>query len=98
MGVPSLWAYKIIWWVVGVFLIWFLANKMDLSTLPKKPILNGDEHLSPDDVEERGNYIDRMGGGYGRTLLPFCQYSFLFPQHHLETSVHRHLKLVFLVK
>ena len=35
MGVPSLWAYQIIWWVVGVFLIWFLANKMDLSTLPK---------------------------------------------------------------
>ena len=69
MGVPSLWAYQIIWWVVGVFLIWFLANKMDLSTLPKKPILNGDEHLSPDDVEERGNYIDRMGGGYGWPLI-----------------------------
>jgi hypothetical protein len=69
MGVPSLWAYQIIWWVAGVFLIWFLANKMDLSTLPKKPILNGDDHLSPDDVEERGNYIDRMGGGYGWPLI-----------------------------
>ena len=62
MGIPSLWAYQIIWWAAGVFMIWFLANKMDLSTLPKKPILNGDEYLSPDDVEEQGNYIDRMGG------------------------------------
>ncbi len=69
MGVPSLWAYQIIWWVAGIFLIWFLANKMDLSTLPKKPILNGDEHLAPDDVEEQGNYIDRMGGGYGWPLI-----------------------------
>ena len=69
MGVPSLLAYQIIWWVAGIFLIWFLANKMDLSTLPKKPILNGDEHLAPDDVEEQGNYIDRMGGGYGWPLI-----------------------------
>ena len=48
---------------------WFLANKMDLSTLPKRPILNGDEFLSPDDVEEQGNYIERMGGGYGWPLI-----------------------------
>ena len=36
---------------------------------PKKPILNGDEYLAPDDVEEQGNYIDRMGGGYGWPLI-----------------------------
>ena len=35
-AIPSLWAYQIIWWAAGVFLIWFLANKMDLSTLSKK--------------------------------------------------------------
>ena len=63
MGIPSLWAYQIIWWAAGVFLIWFLANKMDLSTLPKKPILNGDEFSAPDDIDERGNYIDKLGGG-----------------------------------
>ena len=69
MGIPSLWAYQIIWWAAGVLLIWFMANKLDLSTLPKKPILNGDEYSAPDDVEEQGNYIDKMGGGYGWPLI-----------------------------
>ncbi len=69
MGVPSLWAYQIIWWAAGVLLIWFMANKMDLSTLPKKPILNGDEYSAPDDIEDKGNYIDKMGGGYGWPLI-----------------------------
>ena len=69
MGIPSLWAYQIIWWTAGILLIWFMANKLDLSTLPKKPILNGDEYSAPDDVEEKGNYIDRMGGGYGWPLI-----------------------------
>ena len=69
MGIPSLWAYQIIWWAIGVLLIWFMANKLDLSTLPKKPILNGDEYSTPDEVEEKGNYIDKMGGGYGWPLI-----------------------------
>ena len=69
MGIPSLWAYQIIWWALGVLLIWFMANKLDLSTLPKKPILNGDEYSTPDEVEEKGNYIDKMGGGYGWPLI-----------------------------
>ena len=69
MGIPSLWAYQIIWWAAGVLLIWFMANKLDLSTLPKKPILNGDEYSAPDDVEDKGNYIDKMGGGYGWPLI-----------------------------
>ena len=68
-GLPSLWVYLIISWVTGVLLIWFMANKMDLSTLPKKPILNGDEHEPVDEVEERGNYIDRLGGGYAWPLI-----------------------------
>ena len=69
MGLPSLWVYQIIWWAIGILLIWFLANKMDLSTLPKKPILNGDDFSAPDDVENRGNYIDKLGGGYGWPLI-----------------------------
>ena len=36
MGIPSLWAYQIIWWAAGVFLIWFLANKMDPIDTSKK--------------------------------------------------------------
>jgi Na+/proline symporter len=29
---PSIWAWQIIWWAIGVGMIWFLANKMELST------------------------------------------------------------------
>ncbi len=33
LGVPSLWAWQLIWWVLGVLVIWFLAYKMELSTI-----------------------------------------------------------------
>ena len=36
MGLPT---YLV---VVGIGLVWFLANKMELSTLPKKPIQPND--------------------------------------------------------
>ncbi len=32
-GIPSIWAWQILWWVLGVFMMWFLAYKMELSTL-----------------------------------------------------------------
>ncbi len=35
---PSLWAWQIIWWALGVLMIWFLANKMRMSTTPEKEI------------------------------------------------------------
>ncbi len=31
-GVPSLWAWQVLWWVLGIGLVWFLAVKMQLST------------------------------------------------------------------
>ena len=38
LKIPSIWGYQLIWWFFGIGLIWFLSNKMDLSTLPNKPI------------------------------------------------------------
>ena len=32
-GMPSIWAWQILWWVLGVFMMWFLAYKMQMSTL-----------------------------------------------------------------
>ena len=32
LGIPSLWAWQIIWWALGVFAIWWLAYKMEFST------------------------------------------------------------------
>jgi Na+/proline symporter len=34
LGLPSIWAWQILWWVLGVLMIWFLAYRMGLSTAP----------------------------------------------------------------
>ena len=33
-GVPSIWAWQIIWWALGVLLFWLLAYKLEMSTAP----------------------------------------------------------------
>jgi uncharacterized protein YggT (Ycf19 family) len=35
---PSIWAWQIIWWSLGVGMIWFLAIKARMSTEPEKNI------------------------------------------------------------
>ena len=67
--IPSLWGYQLIWWFFGIGLIWFLASKMDLSTLPNKPIQSGDLHKHPDEVSGEKNYLDNLGTGYGWILI-----------------------------
>jgi Na+/proline symporter len=37
-GMPSIWAWQIIWWALGVGMMWFLAYKMQMSTIPEKEI------------------------------------------------------------
>ena len=37
-GIPSIWAWQILWWVLGVFMMWFLAYKMEMSTVPSTEI------------------------------------------------------------
>lgn len=32
LGVPPLWAWQILWWALGVVMIWFLADRLGLST------------------------------------------------------------------
>jgi solute:Na+ symporter, SSS family len=53
LGMPSIWTWQIIWWALGVFMMWFLAYKMELSTVPEKEIVAlrediGDIHLDLD--------------------------------------------------
>jgi solute:Na+ symporter, SSS family len=31
-GIPSIWAWQIVWWALGVLLIWLLAYKLEMST------------------------------------------------------------------
>ena len=37
-GMPSIWAWQLLWWAIGVFMMWFLAYKMEMSTVPNKEI------------------------------------------------------------
>lgn len=39
LGMPSIWLWHIIWWALGVFMMWFLAYKMEMSTMPDKEIV-----------------------------------------------------------
>jgi solute:Na+ symporter, SSS family len=52
-GMPSIWTWQLIWWAIGVYMMWFLAYKMELSTVPEKEIVAlrediGDIHLDLD--------------------------------------------------
>ena len=38
VGMPSLWAWSLLFWVLGVFMIWFLAYKLELATAPETTI------------------------------------------------------------
>ena len=37
-GMPSIWAWQILWWALGVFMMWFLAYRMQMSTLQETEI------------------------------------------------------------
>ena len=37
-GMPSIWAWQILWWALGVGMMWFLAYKMEMSTMPTKEV------------------------------------------------------------
>ncbi len=38
-GIPSIWAWQIIWWGLGVVMMWFLAYRMQMSTMPDKDVV-----------------------------------------------------------
>ncbi len=37
-GIPSIWAWHILFWILGVGMMWFLAYKMEMSTIPRKSV------------------------------------------------------------
>ncbi|MHA1598816.1 MAG: sodium:solute symporter family protein [Alphaproteobacteria bacterium] len=37
-GMPSIWAWQILFWILGVGMMWFLAYKMEMSTVPDTEI------------------------------------------------------------
>jgi len=69
LKIPSIWGYQLIWWFFGIGLIWFLGSKMDLSTLPNKPIQANDIYKKYEEISGEVNYIDKVGTGYGWILI-----------------------------
>ena len=45
-GMPSIWVWQIIFWIIGVFIVWFLASKMEMSTSTSKNIISQSEDAS----------------------------------------------------
>ena len=39
-GIPSIWAWQVLWWILGVGMMWFLAYKMELSTVPETEVVS----------------------------------------------------------
>ena len=37
-GIPSIWAWQILFWILGIGMMWFLAYKMEMSTMPSKEV------------------------------------------------------------
>jgi Na+/proline symporter len=37
-GMPSIWVWQVIWWALGVGMMWFLAYKLQMSTIPDTEI------------------------------------------------------------
>jgi len=44
-GMPSIWVWKIVFWILGILLIWFMAIKMEMSTSPGKNIISQTEDI-----------------------------------------------------
>ncbi len=44
-GMPSIWVWNIVFWILGIMLIWFLAIKMEMSTSPNKTIVSQAEDV-----------------------------------------------------
>ncbi len=61
MGVPSLWAWQMLWWALGVLVIWFLAYRLEMSTRPRREKL---EQINPN------AQIPEPIQGYSRTAYP----------------------------
>ena len=54
-GMPSIWAWQVLWWALGVGMMWFLAYKMELSTVPETEVISlqddiGDVHEATDEI------------------------------------------------
>jgi hypothetical protein len=46
-GIPSIWTWQILFWAIGVFMMWFLAYKMEMSTIPRSEVVELAQENTP---------------------------------------------------
>lgn len=56
-GIPSIWTWQLLFWALGVFMMWFLAFKMEMSTVPEREV----EELVTTEGPSLGKTADRLG-------------------------------------
>lgn len=49
-GTPSIWAWQVFWWILGIGLVWFLAVRMGLATMSRREFA-----ALPDSVKQGGH-------------------------------------------
>ncbi len=53
-GIPSIWTWQLLFWAIGVVMMWFLAVKMEMSTVPENEIeVLGEAAASPAPASRR---------------------------------------------
>jgi hypothetical protein len=61
-GIPSIWAWQILFWLLGVAMMWFLAYRMEMSTMPQREV----QAL----VEDIGDVVQKPGTAGARMREP----------------------------
>ncbi len=57
-GMPSIWAWQILFWILGVGMMWFLAYKMEMSTVPDRAV-----EALVDDIGDVHTPAEQAGSG-----------------------------------
>ncbi|HRK94693.1 MAG TPA: sodium:solute symporter family protein [Rhodospirillales bacterium] len=53
-GIPSIWAWQILFWILGVAMMWFLAYKMEMSSVPQADVEALVEDIGDTSLEKPG--------------------------------------------
>jgi len=53
-GIPSIWAWQILFWLLGVAMMWFLAYKMEMSAVPQEEVSALVEDIGDTSLEKPG--------------------------------------------
>jgi solute:Na+ symporter, SSS family len=53
-GIPSIWAWQILFWLLGVAMMWFLAYKCEMSTVPDQEVEALVEDIGDTTLEKPG--------------------------------------------